>query len=441
MRPTFKIVTLGCKVNQYESAYLAESLSELGWRRLRPGQAADVCVVNTCIVTQKAAHQSRQAIRKAIRETPRGLVAAVGCYAQVYPEELRRIEGLRLIADNTAKGNLPSLLTDGVESRRKVEATADFPSAPAFEFLPVHQQPDRSRVYLKIQDGCRAFCSYCIVPYARGPYRSLDPNRVLSALHDFARAGCREVVLTGIHLGKYGVDLAGCKGLTELLRRIGDEALPLRIRLSSLHPNEIGSELIELMATEHWLCRHLHISLQSGDDRILKRMKRDYTARDFASLIKRAHEAAPLAAVGVDLMAGFPGEDTRAHQNTLSLIRELPVSYLHVFPYSERPGTEAASLEGRADPRRIRTRARALRDLGAEKRMAFYSRSLYQPFEVLVEGWHSRKDGLAEGTTDNYLPVVFESPSPQKGRVLEVFAHALTGDRVMGVPANPSLAG
>jgi len=441
MRPTFKIVTLGCKVNQCESAYLSETLSELGWRRLRTGQAADVCVVNTCIVTRKAARQSRQAIRKAIRETPRGLVAAVGCYAQVYPEELRRIEGLRLIADNTAKKGLPSLLMEGVEGRGKVEATAGYPPDPPFEFLPVHQQPDRSRVYLKIQDGCRAFCSYCIVPYARGPYRSLEPDRVLSALHDLARAGCREVVLTGIHLGKYGVDLDGREGLTGLLRRIGDQGFPLRIRLSSLHPNEVDPELIELMATEPWLCRHLHISLQSGDDRILKRMKRHYTARDFASLTKRVHETAAFAAVGVDLMAGFPGEDTRAHQNTLSLIRDLPVSYLHVFPYSGRPGTPAASLKGRVDSRRIRARAKALRDLGAEKRKAFYSRSLHQPFKVLVEGWHSREAGLVKGTTDNYLPVVFESLSSQEGRIVEIFAHALKGDRVMGVPAKPSLDG
>ncbi len=415
MTQSFKIITLGCKVNQYESAYLSETLSEAGWLNAVGSEKADVSIVNTCIVTQTASRQSRQEIRKAIRENPDGIVAATGCYAQVFPDELSKIEGLRLIAGNTVKGKLPELLINTTEPKQlKIFSHAFKPKIP-FEFLPIKSFSGRARAFLKIQDGCESFCSYCIVPSARGPNRSLPPAQVLSAVTSLVEEGYKEIVLTGIHLGKYGSDQKKGMNLNSLLTTIGKENFPVRIRLSSLEINEIDSELVEMIASEKWLCRHFHIPLQSGDDRILKRMKRGYSATQFSRLIETIHNKVPLAAIGTDIMSGFPGEDAVAHENTCALIKDLPVSYAHVFPFSARAGTPAASLDNQIDSKISKNRAAELRDIGQEKRTAFYDSCLGKKFTVLTERWYSEKDGLVEGKADNYLPVLFPlaTPSPQ----------------------------
>ena len=413
-------MTLGCKVNQYESAFLEAELLKAGWVKAGPGERADVAIVNTCIVTQRAGHQSRQAIRKTIRENPDAIIAAIGCYAQVFPDELSRIKGIVLIAGNTVKGELPELLltTEG-RGQQTIVVKAFDPKLP-FDFLPLRHFPGRTRAYLKIQDGCESFCSFCIVPFARGPYRSLAAAQVLSQLESLAKEGYKEIVLTGIHLGKYGVDLKEDMGLNRLLSAIGREGLPLRIRLSSLEPNEIDVEIIEMVASEGWLCKHFHIPLQSGDDMILERMNRNYTAREFRELIESIAERIPLAGIGADVMAGFPGEDTAAHQTSYSLIRDLPISYLHVFPFSPRTGTAASNLGGQVDPPLIKKRAAELRELGQEKRAAFYKACLRKEFLVLAERWHSQENGMMKGMSDNYVPVLFPTAQDLKGELIPV---------------------
>ena len=432
MAKSFKIITLGCRVNQYDSAYLSEALTNAGLRRALKGESADIAVINTCIVTQRASHQSRQAIRKAIRENPEGLVAAVGCYAQVFPDELSRIQGIGLIADNRTKGELPGLLLNAMESGQKTIVLKDFDPKMDFEFLPINRFPDRTRANLKVQDGCQSFCTYCIVPFARGPQRSLPPSKVLSMVESLAGGGYREIILTGIHLGKYGKDLEGGMNLNGLLRNIGREGFPVRIRLSSLHPDEIDEELTEMAASEPWLCRHFHISLQSGDDGILKRMNRNYTIREFAGLIGTIYERIPLAAMGVDIISGFPGEAKAAHENTCSLIKDLPVSYLHIFPFSARPGTPAATLDGRVDPREVKKRATELRNLGQTKRNEFYNACLYKEFLVLAERWHSGEKNMFQGMSDNYLPVAFPSDKDMKGRLVPVIMERVENGKVTG---------
>jgi len=343
---TFNIITLGCKVNQYESAYLEERLRESGWLKVSKSEQADVTIINTCIVTNRASSQSRQAIRKAIKENPSGLIAAVGCYAQVFPEELSRIKGIGMLVGNLEKGRLPDTLLNGADSGRLQVLPINFKKKMPFEYLPLKGFADRTRAFLKIQDGCEAFCSYCIVPFARGPFRSLEPSKVISALQSLCDNDYKEVVLTGVHLGMYGADLKGSPDLKGLVRMIGKERLPLRIRLSSLEPTEIDQDLIDMMASEEWLCRHFHISLQSGDDLVLKKMNRHYTSKEFEGLVRSIHLKIPFAAIGLDIMAGFPGEGDTAYRNSYSLIRDLPVSYLHVFPFSPRKGTSAAGLPG-----------------------------------------------------------------------------------------------
>jgi len=316
------------------------------------------------------------------------------------------------------------------------------PETP-FDTLLIQNFPGRTRAYLKIQDGCRSFCTYCIVPYAsfctycivpyaRGPYRSLDPEKVLGALAGFAKQGYREVVLTGIHLGKYGVDLPGGLDLKGLLQKVGKEGLPLRLRLSSLELRELDPEIIDMAAAEKWLCPHFHIPLQSGDDRILKKMNRSYTTRAFAEKIEAIHAAIPQGAIGVDIMAGFPGEDNAAHENCLSLLRDLPVSYLHVFPFSPRKGTPAWDYKDKVDIHTIKQRASELRTLGREKRMLFYESCLNQPFEVLVEGPYAKDKALMTGAGENYLPFLFPHDDNLQGHIVKIRSGRIAGNKVLG---------
>ena len=432
MFKTFKVITLGCKVNQYESAFMEESLSREGWHKAADGASAHVLIVNTCIVTHKSAHQSRQAIRKAIRENPGSRVAAIGCYAQVFPKELEAIDGVALIANNRVKAEIPRLLMALPPAPEKTLALPPFEPETPFDSLDIQNFPGRTRAYLKIQDGCRSFCTYCIVPYARGPYRSLVPEKVLEALAGFAEQGYREVVLTGIHLGKYGVDLPGEPDLKRLLKKMGKEGLPLRLRLSSLEPQELDVNIIEMAASEKWLCPHFHIPLQSGDDQILKRMNRNYTTREFAEKIETIHAAIPQGAIGVDVMSGFPGEDSQAHANCLSLLRDLPVSYLHVFPFSPRKGTPAWNFRDKVNIDTIKQRASEIRTLGREKRMLFHESCLNQPFDVLVEGPYAKDETLMTGAGENYLPFVFPYDDNLQGHIVKMRAVRIAGDKVLG---------
>ena len=429
---SFKVITLGCKVNQYESAYLKERLAGAGWSQAGREETSDVVIINTCIVTQKAAHQSRQAIRKEIRENPGGYIAAVGCYAQALPKEISQIEGVGLVADNRMKADIPRFLIKGGTSSKTTVLLKRYGADAPFDFLDIRSFPDRTRSYLKIQDGCQSLCSYCIVPFTRGPYRSLAPEKVLHMLENLSGQGYKEVVFTGIHLGKYGVDLRGDIDLVSLLQMVGREGYPLRIRLSSIEPNEIEMGLIEMAASETWLCRHFHIPLQSGDNRVLKMMHRNYTTREFAEVIEAIYAKIPHVCIGVDIMSGFPGEDSKAHRNTCSFIKDSPLSYLHVFPFSPRPGTAADKFKGRVAPGVIKKRAAELRDLGERKRNLFYQGCLQEEFQVLGEGRDSEKPGVMRGRSDNYLPVLFRSDHVRENQLVQVLMERVEGNMVIG---------
>lgn len=429
---TFRVITLGCKVNQYESACLEERLKDTGWSPAGKGEKADLAVINTCIVTQRASYQSRQAIRKAIRENPGCIAAAVGCYGQVFPDELAGIDGISIIAGNTDKLSLPDILHGIPQKCNPCVISGDFSIKGSFDHFPSRAISDRTRAFLKIQDGCDSFCSYCIVPFARGPIRSLEPLKVIEYLHALSKEGYKEVVLTGIHLGKYGVDQGNGITLKMLLTGIESEKLPMRIRLSSLEPNEIDVELIEMIGASEHLCRHLHIPLQSGDDNILKRMNRHYSSGDFARLVEMIHEKVPLAAIGLDVITGFPGEDDNAFKNTFSLINDLPASYLHVFPYSPRKGTAAAEFPGQVNQKIIKERAAVLRDLGKKKREIFYRSCIGKDFSVITKGRHPQKRDMIEGISDNYLNIMFPSAKLCKNILATVRVMETDGDYVIG---------
>jgi threonylcarbamoyladenosine tRNA methylthiotransferase MtaB len=365
---------------------------------------ADGYVINTCTVTASTDYQSRQLIRRALRKNPAAAVIVTGCYAQRAPEEIGLIPGVRIIAGNQEKERIPELLL-ALGDRPPRVLVGDVGAARTISRLGASVFPEHTRAFLKIQDGCNACCSYCIVPLARGRSRSLPPGEVRERLASLSRSGYREVVLTGIHLGAWGRDLTPPADLTALLGQIAEEGGLERLRLSSIEAREVGAGLISLMKASPTLCRHLHIPLQSGDDAVLAAMGRDYDTAFFRDLVAKLSRTIPGIAVGVDVMAGFPGETEEAFANTVRLLEEMPVAYLHVFPYSRRPGTPAADREDQVPEEEKKRRARRLRAVGTAKRRAFAERFVGAPLTVLVEGRIDRETGLPVGFSDNYIQV------------------------------------
>jgi threonylcarbamoyladenosine tRNA methylthiotransferase MtaB len=400
------VATLGCKVNQCDSAGIAEAMTACGMTIVPFEEEADCYIVNTCTVTGKTDYQSRQLIRRAIRKNPAAAVFVTGCYAQRAPAEIARIPGVSIVAGNAEKAGLPELVRETTGRKGPPQIlVGEIRDEKGFPRLEQAVFPEHTRAFLKIQDGCDALCSYCIVPHARGRSRSLPSAEVAERLATLAGGGYREVVLTGIHLGAYGRDLAPPEDLAAVIRRCTDECSVERLRLSSIEPLEITDELIALVGTSGVVCRHLHIPLQSGDDGILAAMRRDYDAAFFRDLVQKIQAAIPGVAVGVDVMAGFPGETEAAFANTLRLVEAMPVAYLHVFPYSRRPGTHAAAMPGQVPEEEKKRRARILRRVGDEKRRAFAARFIGKPVTVLIEGRKDHATGYPLGFTDNYIPV------------------------------------
>jgi len=422
------ISTLGCKVNQYESAGILEMLDESIYVSVPFNTKADCYIINTCTVTGRTDYQSRNLIRRAIRTNPEACIIVTGCYAQVAPHDLARIPGVTLIAGNAEKEHIPQIIERLVKGAPQL-LVSDICKAREFSGLNPLKFAGHTRAFLKIQDGCNSFCSYCIVPYARGPSRSLPQMDVLKEIETLARSDYREIVLTGIHLGVYGQDLVPPSNLYEIMKHVDKNRLVGRLRLSSIEITEISDDMMRLIAEGTTLCRHLHIPLQSGDDGILSAMRRNYDSTFFKNRLQEIREAIPDIAIGIDVMVGFPGEGEKEFDNTLRLIAELPVAYLHVFPYSERPGTVASALPGRVDETVKKRRGEILRKLGKEKRNAFARMFTGKKLGVLIEHKKDKYTGFMKGFSDNYIPVVIENGNYSLvNRVLNVIPdYALEG--------------
>ena len=414
---SFSIITLGCKVNQFESETVAHELKQAGFHRTakirEPGdEGSETCIINTCTVTQKASMQSRQAIRQAIRANPEANIIVTGCLAQTDPDGIRQIKGVHKIVGHAEKHRIPEII-------QSTDVCSIAPPALDNSFQPIRSEKststpsgNRTRPFLKIQDGCDTFCTYCIVPYARGRQRSMPFEDVLTSVRNIKEAGFHEVVLTGIHLGCYGTDLSPATHLSELLTVLRDQEAIDRIRLSSIEPLELTDDLIDIISASSprpgHICRHFHIPMQNGDDTILKRMHRPYLQKDFRNRIETIHRALPDAAIGADVMIGFPGETDKAYQNTLSFIESLPLSYLHVFPFSPRKGTPAYNFRDQVPSGIVKERCREVRALGNRKRMAFLEKHIHTEVEVLVETTPDVKTGRLKGVTSNYIKVLLD---------------------------------
>lgn len=416
MQYKFSIITLGCKVNQCESESMGRYLKDAGWKPAQDGEQADLCILNTCTVTHRASMQSRQAARQAIRANPGAKLIVTGCYAQTEPQELQKIKGIDHIIGHSSKHQIPGLAVSLIKDK------ADFPylvnekikDEKQFRQIPGLSAGTRTRPFLKIQDGCNAFCTYCIVPYARGRSRSMPADDVLNNIKLLKESGYRETVLSGIHLGCYGQDFSPAADLCSLLKEIDNQNLIDRVRISSIEPHELTDDIIRLVSDSSCFCRHFHIPLQSGDDNILKRMHRPYSREYFKNLVLKIHDLMPDAAIGADTLIGFPGETDQAFENTCNLIKDLPISYVHVFPFSPRKGTPAYSFPDQVKTEIVKQRTRKIRELGKKKKKDFYEKFINKTVDILVETRQDKETGLLKGVSSNYLTVSFKGSEDLK---------------------------
>jgi len=412
---------------------LGEGLRRKGFHLVEFGQPTDLLVLNTCAVTEDAERTSRYLIRKTLKHSPHAFVAVTGCYAQVGLERLTRQAGIDLVVGQQFKMDLPSYLppADTLQKRSAPEVLHSKTISRENFDLPYFGEPDSTRAPLKIQDGCSAMCSFCIIPFSRGHERSRKIDDILEEALSLAERGYREIVLTGVNIGRYlhsGHDF--CSLLRQLDRVPGFD----RIRISSIEPTTVGDELLDLLASSSKFCPSLHIPLQSGDDGILSAMNRRHTVQAYVDLISRAVVKIPLLGLGTDLMVGFPGETESAFRNTLAAATDLPFSYLHVFPYSARPGTAAVRLNKAVPASTVSTRADLLQQVGRTKRLSFHHRQIGTKVSVLFES--GLQDGYRHGTTPNFMKVAVESSDDLRNQIKPVTITAASERWAFGHPAS-----
>jgi threonylcarbamoyladenosine tRNA methylthiotransferase MtaB len=408
------ILTLGCKANQAESSFIEANLRSRGCTIVQLGENPDFCIINTCSVTSKSDYQSRQLIRRAHRAG--SSIIVTGCYSQLNKDAVKAMDGVELITDNSDKYSIIKAIT----------------GTPSCNTLHLGSS-SRSRFFLKVQDGCDHSCSYCLIPKARGRSRSISVEEVISNI-DAVSGVYSEVVLTGIHLGTYGYDLMPKVKLSDLVSTILLKTTIKRIRLSSLEINEVDEGLIALIEDER-VCRHLHIPLQSGDDRVLEMMNRPYSARQYLDGIQRILERAPDISLGTDIIAGFPGETEREFENTMDLIETLPFSYIHVFPFSARKGTKASEMPGAVASSAKRLRCSRARELGSRKKAEYMQRQVGKTLDVLIE--ERVGEGAWLGTTGNYLKALAYLDHAGPKDIAPVGIASVDGEALVAYPISP----
>jgi len=448
-RPRASFHTLGCKVNQYETREATADFLRLGYEIVPFGQPADVCVVNTCSVTDQADAKSRAALRRAARAGDDPLVVATGCYVETAPAAVAALPGVGEVVPNAAKPRLAEIADEAL--RRSGRLLFPLPPAPAAGGdgpIPLLRGLDgaagRTRAVIKIQDGCNHFCSFCIIPFTRGRLRSRPPGEVLAEARHLAAAGYRELVLTGICLGDYGDERGFPRGDRDPLALLLEDLAVLpgveRLRLSSLDPADTSDDLLATLARLPQACRHLHLSLQAGDEEVLRRMRRRYTAAQFRGLIGRIYAAMPDAGLTCDVIVGFPGETDAQFAETLRLCEEARFCHVHAFPYSPRTGTQAARLPDDVPPAEKQRRVAELTHLSERLGRAFAERHLGETVTVLVEQ-RDRGTGRLSGLTGNYLRVHLDGPDTLRGRLVPVEVRSVAGEAaVLGVTRSGSIS-
>ncbi|MEA3464598.1 MAG: tRNA (N(6)-L-threonylcarbamoyladenosine(37)-C(2))-methylthiotransferase MtaB [Thermodesulfobacteriota bacterium] len=430
MKTTACVITLGCKANQFESAAMEQLLIQDGYRLCPFEEGAQLVIVNTCTVTSATDAQSRKLVRRAHRFNPECRIVVTGCYAQVQPQELADIPGVEFVIGNIEKQHLIALL-NGRGAKVQVGDIATSTSCPNLKIASFFEH---SRAFVQIQSGCDAFCSYCIIPFARGRSRSVAVPDVVAQIQALVENGYHEVVLTGIHIGNYGRDLGAEFSLDRLVQTILEQTTLHRLRLGSVEPQELTSDLIDVVASSSRVCPHLHIPLQSGSDEVLKRMNRHYTANQFCACLQKIQAVMPDISIGIDLIVGFPGETQAEHDETMALVSLLPIHYLHVFPYSKRPGTTAEKMPNQVEPSMAKMRAKQLRQFAQTKKRDYINRFVGKRVEVMVE---KRSTGQSwQGLSAEYVAVKIKSDqnlAQYVGRPIGVDIYAADGDCLLAM--------
>jgi threonylcarbamoyladenosine tRNA methylthiotransferase MtaB len=423
----FAIATLGCKVNQYDTAVIEARLAARGLERREFDEPADVYIVNTCTVTDRADAESMRLARRARRLNPAARVVMTGCLAQASPGLLARHREVDAVVGLSRLDDLERAAT-GEGGERVMVANLRKERVPIE--LDAVALAGHSRVFLKVQEGCDQFCTFCVVPFSRGTSRSVEPRRICTALDELHARGFKEVILSGVHLGGYGKDLDPPIELANLLEMVAERSPIGRVRISSLDPEELSDRVIDIIAQSDKFCPHLHLPLQAGHDEILARMRRRYDTAHYRSRVERVLGAMPDAAVGTDLIVGFPGETAEHFESGMEFVEDLALAYLHVFPYSIRTGTGAAKLPAKVKAAEIKRRAAAMREVGERKRRGFASRFIGRRLKVLLE--EPTDGGGLGGYSRNYVRVSTRGPTYLTNQVIEVEGSFVQATQLVG---------
>ena len=431
-------VTLGCRTNQHDTAEMQTLLEQEGFSIVTGKEKADAYVINTCTVTQRSDYSSRLAVKKSLAINPEALVVFTGCYAQLNPKEASKLDGLDIVLGNADKLEIANLLkykllnpeSPWLKSSDTEIIMSDIYKDRIFRTIPVNNFQGMTKAFIKIQTGCDEKCSFCTVVKARGKSISDSRENIISNIHEAIGSGFKEITLTGINLGTWGMDRK--ETFSSLVQEIVEIPGNFRVRLSSINPMEIDSDLMRLIAESEKLCSHLHIPLQSGDDRILQSMRRNYNREQYLEVAERALNIIPGLGLGADVIVGFPGETEEEFENTRSLIEQLPFSYLHVFSYSPRRGTEAHQLKDNVPGNIKKQRNQILTQLVNKKSQRIRESFLGKQETVLVENQRDTKSGWLKGHTGNYIPLTFEGSDSLKNRLVPVTINSVSQTRVTG---------
>ncbi|SCN21776.1 Threonylcarbamoyladenosine tRNA methylthiotransferase MtaB [Clostridium sp. N3C] len=398
--------TLGCRVNQYESEAMAEKFIKDGYQVVKFDDVADVYVINTCTVTNMGDKKSRQMIGRARRLNNDAVIAVVGCYSQVAPEEVSSIEGVDVVLGSRNKGDIVYWVNRARDEKSKIVQVKDVLRNKVFEDLSIETYQDRTRAFLKIQDGCNRFCAYCLIPYARGSVCSKNPEKVIEEVKELASHGFKEIILSGIHIASYGVDLDGNITLVDILEKINEIPGIERIRIGSIDPTFFTEGVMDRISKLEKLCPHFHLSMQSGCNTTLKRMNRRYTAEEYLNIVTELRRRIPDVSITTDVIVGFPGETEEEFEETYNFLKNIKLSKTHVFKYSPRKGTAAAKLKDDITPAEKERRSSELISLNNENERNFIENFIGKEMGVLYEQKSSKGEGYYEGYTPNYIKVV-----------------------------------
>lgn len=402
MNNTFNIITLGCKVNQYESEAVEEIFEARGYKKKQ--ENADIYVINTCTVTNMSDRKSRQMISRARRDNPEAVIAVMGCYSQVKPEEVSQIEGVDIVLGSRNKEEVVDLCEDVLQNKGAIDKVLSLSETKTIEDLEISNQEAMTRAYMKIQDGCNMYCSYCLIPYARGNISSRDMESIKNEAKRLAKNGYKEIVLTGIHVSSYGKDLKNGTSLIDVIEEVANTDGIERIRLSSMEPRHITREFLERMKATKKACDHFHLSLQSGSDDILKAMNRKYDTKIFKEKVDLIREVFPNAGLTTDIIVGFPTETDENHEETKNFVKDIKFAKTHLFKYSKRDGTKAATMKPEVDGNIKKERLKELEEIEQVNKREFLEKQIGKTLSVLFES-KSDMDGYKSGYSTNYLRV------------------------------------